>query len=184
MCEFSTKLVSWLDRELTPDQALAMERHVALCQECRERSNVYQDASRAFALYVEGVHIRQTAPSRKRGPVVLLASALAAALIALFFVVPRYPADRLPPIEIVLPRVPAMALRTSPSPSLLAVSRPRSIGRIAAPAQTWMPAQPTIEIAIPSDALFPPGAVPEGFAFVADLSLAQDGSPAELALRP
>jgi hypothetical protein len=47
-----------------------------------------------------------------------------------------------------------------------------------------MPAQPTIEIAIPSDALFPPGAVPEGFAFVADLSLAQDGSPAELALRP
>jgi hypothetical protein len=183
MCEFSTKLVSWLDRELTPDQALAMERHVALCQECRERSNVYQDASRVFALYVKGVDIRQTAPCRKRIPAVLLASALAATLIALFLVVPRYP-GRLPPIEIVAPRVPAMALRTSPSPSLLAVSRPRSIGRIAAPAQTWMPAQPTIEIAIPSDALFPPGAVPEGFAFVADLSLAQDGSPAELALRP
>jgi len=47
-----------------------------------------------------------------------------------------------------------------------------------------MPADPTIEIVIPADALFPPGTLPEGAGFVADLRLAADGSPASVALRP
>jgi hypothetical protein len=47
-----------------------------------------------------------------------------------------------------------------------------------------MAAEPTIQILIPADALFPPGALPEGVDFVADLRLAAEGSPARLALRP
>ena len=44
--------------------------------------------------------------------------------------------------------------------------------------------QPAIEIAIPAEALFAPGAVPAGFSLTAELSIAGDGSPLALRLQP
>ena len=44
-------------------------------------------------------------------------------------------------------------------------------------------ADPAIQIAIPADSMFPPGAVPEGVNFVASLSLA-DGSVQAIRLQP
>jgi hypothetical protein len=41
-----------------------------------------------------------------------------------------------------------------------------------------------IQIAIPADEMFPPGAVPEGMHFVADVTIAADGSAEQLRLRP
>jgi len=38
--------------------------------------------------------------------------------------------------------------------------------------------------AIPAEAIFPPGAFPEGFQFIADLSIAEDGSPQGLRIIP
>jgi len=49
---------------------------------------------------------------------------------------------------------------------------------------TPFPPQPPIEIAIPADAMFPPGAVPPGMSFTAELTIAADGSPEHLGLRP
>jgi anti-sigma factor RsiW len=187
MCEFSTELVSWLDQELLPGEAAAMEQHVAACRECQQTASLYQEASHAFALYANGVYVQGTRPARKPPavpPVLLLAPALAAALLALFLVMPRHPADGPPRIETLAPSAPSDALRPRQFRSVAVAPRPRALRQEPAPAQIWMPSQPTIQIAIPSDALFPPGAVPEGFAFTADLSLAADGSPAELALRP
>jgi hypothetical protein len=46
------------------------------------------------------------------------------------------------------------------------------------------PAESAIEIAIPAEALFPPGAAPQGIAFVADLRIAPDGLPLGLHLEP
>jgi hypothetical protein len=46
------------------------------------------------------------------------------------------------------------------------------------------PPEPAVEIAIPGDAMFPPGAVPEGMNFIADVTLAPDGSTERLRLRP
>jgi hypothetical protein len=46
------------------------------------------------------------------------------------------------------------------------------------------PDEPMIRIAIPADEMFPPGAVPEGIHFVADLTIAADGSAERLLLRP
>jgi hypothetical protein len=48
----------------------------------------------------------------------------------------------------------------------------------------WVPASPAIRIAIPAEAMFPPGAVPEGVNFTADFSIAADGSAAPLRLLP
>jgi hypothetical protein len=44
--------------------------------------------------------------------------------------------------------------------------------------------EPVIQIAIPADEMFPPGAVPEGMHFAADLAIAADGSAEGLRLRP
>jgi hypothetical protein len=49
--------------------------------------------------------------------------------------------------------------------------------------ENWMAAEPAIQIAIPGDAMFPPGALPEGVSFVAELSVAADGSPERIHLQ-
>lgn len=49
---------------------------------------------------------------------------------------------------------------------------------------TWQGLEPSVEIAIPGDALFAPGAVPPGFNFAADLSIGGDGSPRVLRVQP
>jgi hypothetical protein len=41
-----------------------------------------------------------------------------------------------------------------------------------------------IQIAFPADEMFPPGAVPEGMHFVADVTISPDGSAERLRLRP
>ena len=38
MCDFSGKLVAWLDRELPAEEAADVERHLEACTECRSRS--------------------------------------------------------------------------------------------------------------------------------------------------
>jgi anti-sigma factor RsiW len=43
---------------------------------------------------------------------------------------------------------------------------------------------PAVEIAIPADALFPPGAVPPGVVFTADVTIAPDASAQEISFRP
>jgi hypothetical protein len=48
----------------------------------------------------------------------------------------------------------------------------------------WLPSGAAVEIAIPAEAMFPPGAVPEGMNLIAELSIAPDGSVERLRLRP
>jgi hypothetical protein len=48
----------------------------------------------------------------------------------------------------------------------------------------WIPVESVIEIVIPAEAVFPPGAVPEGVSFNADLTIGADGSARGLWLRP
>jgi len=59
---------------------------------------------------------------------------------------------------------------------------PAQFSRVRNP--TPFPPQPPIEIAIPADAMFPPGAVPPGMSFTAQLTITADGSPEQLGLRP
>jgi len=44
--------------------------------------------------------------------------------------------------------------------------------------------EPSVQIAIAAAAMFPPGAVPEGVSFVADLSIGADGSARQVRLQP
>jgi len=48
----------------------------------------------------------------------------------------------------------------------------------------WLEPEPAVEIAIPADAIFPPGAIPENVGFTADVTIAPDGSAQQIRLRP
>jgi putative zinc finger protein len=183
MCEFSSKLIAWLDNELPEAAAAAMDHHVAVCRECREQAGAFREVSHAFAVYARAV---PPVPAHLPSTWLLVPSAIAAALLAVLLLWPgRFTntkpdiqprAEAQPPLPVVVPRKAARAIVT--------VRPPRIPRRAQTQAVAWTPAEPTIQIMIPADALFPPGAFPEGFGFVADLKLAADGSPGALALRP
>lgn len=48
----------------------------------------------------------------------------------------------------------------------------------------WQLAEPAIQITIPAEAVLPPGAAPEGVSFVAEVSIAADGSAHQIFLQP
>jgi hypothetical protein len=183
MCEFSSKLIAWLDNELPDAEAAAMDHHFNACGACREQADTFRGVSQAFAVYARAVPPRAARSPRRW---FLVPAAIAAAVLAVFLIWPR----RLPnmqPIE--QPRAKAMPIKTAGVPLKAAVAaasvrHTRAPKRLQKQVSAWMPAEPTIQIIIPADALFPPGALPEGVGFVADLRLASNGAAGGLALRP
>jgi hypothetical protein len=198
MCDFSGLLIAWLDHELPPEEAAEVERHLGGCSECRSGVDAYKRVSGEFDAYCDAA----IATSARRGvprwaPAVLGAGA-AAALVALFLAMPRTRVE--PPAfhhpETVLAASPVIVTNVLPASvtPTQRVHRRRAITLLsirkanAAPMQSQdanvLLNEPMIQIAIPADEMFPPGAVPEGMHFVADVTIAADGSAERLRLRP
>jgi anti-sigma factor RsiW len=198
MCDFSGKLIAWLDHELPAEEAAEVERHLETCSECRSDSDAYKRVSSEFDAYCD----EAIAPNARRGmprsaPLVSAAGA-AAALLVLFLIMPRT-RGKSPGFH-----VPEAAVGSSPVVVAKGLPhRVRPVQRVhrqhaVAPAQNQnensvlaqnqnaysLPDEPMIQIAIPADEMFPPGAVPEGMHFVADVTIAADGSAERLRLRP
>ena len=63
MCEFSGKLIAWMDRELPESEAADVERHLGACAECRERLAAYKQVSGDIRCVLRGdVGRRSAAP--------------------------------------------------------------------------------------------------------------------------
>jgi len=183
MCEFSSKLIAWLDHELPDAEAAAVDQHIPACRACREQADVFREVSHAFAVYSRAAPPLAASSSRLW---LLVPAAIAAAVFAVFLLSPRR-LSSIPPgvqqrAEAVAP-VPATVPRKAPV-AVAAVLRRRAPRRVKTQPAVWQPAEPAIQIFIPADALFLPGALPEGVGFVADLKLAAAGSPGGIALRP
>jgi hypothetical protein len=180
MCDFSGRLVAWMDRELAGDEAAAVERHVRGCAACRRRVDTYEEVSRAFIAHCDAAMGAKTR-RRLQHWVPVLSSAAAAAVLLIVL----QPAS-VKPIP-VSPRVadasPAIVLQTAPM-RVKRVYRPRRIAPTKTPNADWAFPEPAIQIALPVEAMFPPGAVPEGITIIADLSMGTDGSVQGLRLQP
>src|SRR4029077_13695063 len=161
MCDFSGKLIAWLDHELPSDEAADVERHLEACSECRGNVDAYKRVSSEFDGYCDKTitsNVRRGAP--RWVPVVSAAGAVAA-LVALFLILPRTPVEPPafhPPQEAVVtsPAVVVKALPASASPIRKVHRRqaatPMQIeNAIAAPAQSqnvyFLPDEPMIQIA-------------------------------------
>ena len=200
MCEFSEKLIAWLDRELLAEESAEVERHLEACAECRSSVDAYKRVSADFDAYCEDA--LATSARRKANPWIAVAAAAgaAAALAALFLVWPRqhirpplFPDSR--QAVVATPSIAESAVLSSVRPAQ-AIHR-RSVIRpvqhqvehaapTAPPVQnaSFVPQEPVIQIAIPADEMFPPGAVPQGMHFIADVTISPDGSAERLRLRP
>ena len=206
MCDDSGKLIAWLDRELPAEEAAAMESHLENCAECRSDADSYKRVSCAFDAYCEEAAATQLVTPRAIpwwAPPLIAAGALAV-FAALFLFWPRpHPrpqtnveSQALPAPRKVFSASHAFGVQSIPAP----VSRSRKDSQRQAAAQlqfpsenavpaqnqngSFLPADPVVQIAIPADEMFPPGSVPEGMHFVADLTIAPDGSAERVRLRP
>jgi hypothetical protein len=181
MCDFSGRLVAWMDRELPDDEAADVERHVRDCSECRRRVDAYKQVSRAFVAHCDAA---MEGTTRRRLPrwVPVLASATVAAAV-LFLVFQPASVKQIPVRPPVADASPAIILETAPKP-VKTVHRRRGIVPAKTPNASWALPETAIQIAIPVDAMFPPGAVPEGITMIAVVSMAADGSVQGLRLHP
>ena len=164
MCEYSGRLIAWMDGELADQEVANVEGHVGKCAECQRAVSGYAEVSAAFLAGYEAALGAQ--PQRKTVPwAVGVVAAAAAILAAIFFAQPR--AEKLSVFVPSPPHAPAIAFE-KPSGPMVRVRSRRSPAR--APARTpWIAVEPSVEVALPADALFPPGAVPQGFSFIAEV---------------
>jgi hypothetical protein len=193
MCDYSGKIVAWLDRELDGGEMADVERHLGQCVECRTQLRAYEQVSKTFDVYRDEVMAASMHRKVARRMVVLsdaavVAVAVAAALLVVFTYTHFKTLDLPSSVKADPPLASVLAVAPAPSSP---VALPKAVHRrhvAPSPAQTqnvnWLPARPVIEIAIPADSMFPPGAVPEGVDFIADLSIAPDGSTQQIRLQP
>jgi hypothetical protein len=198
MCEFSGKLIAWLDCELAAEEASEVERHLVICAECRSGVEAYKRVSSQFDAYCDAAMASTVRRGTPRWAAVACAAGAVAALVALFLAIPR---TRVEPTafhaqQAKVATSPAIVAGEVPAfvrPAIRRLRRRQAIAPLqiqdanATPAQNQSaylpPDGPMIQIAIPADEMFPPGAVPEGMHFVADLTIAADGSAERLRLR-
>jgi Putative zinc-finger len=199
MCEFSGRLTAWLDRELPAEEAAEVERHLGDCAECQAGVEAFRRVSGEINEYCDAALAssgRNATPQWWK-PVALGAGAVAA-LVAFFLAMPQThiapPTSQAPKVAAVAPSAVVASTTPAPTISVQRVHRrqivvPPSVREPnAASAHNQdvylLPDEPMIQIAIPADEMYPPGAVPEGMHFVADMTIAADGSAERLQMQP
>ena len=185
MCDLSDKLIAWLDHELPPHEAAGLQQHLEACEECRRCLTAYKEVGEAIQEYCDS---RIESPARRVLPRWMPVLTAAAAVVALLFFLPRTNIEQHPPQIRVAVNAPAVVPEVPRTVVPTPIRKPAHRRHVAAPAQiqntSWIPAEPAVQIGIPAEAMFAPGAVPQGVSFSADLTIAADGSAQRLRLRP
>lgn len=183
MCDVQKKLVAWLDGELSADETAKVERHTEECEECRTRLAAYEQVSDTFDLYCDAVVTAKTLPRVPRWVPVLVSAAVVA--VVLFLVFPR---TRIEPPPVLTPAITAASVSV-PIPALAqpaarkAMHNRHAVAPMQVRAANWQATETAVQIAIPAEAMFPPGAMPKGMNFIAELNIAPDGSVKQIRLR-
>ncbi len=186
MCNVQGKLVAWLDGELPANEAAEVAQHVGRCEECRGRVVAYKQVTETFTAYCDAVMQSKTQPRVPRWVPVLATAIVAAGVLLLVF-----PRMRITPPPVLTPAIAvayvpaALPAATAPdtAPRKTVHKRHVAARTVQKEAVKWQPTESAVQIAIPADAMFAPGAVPKGMNFIAELSIAPDGSVKQVRLR-
>ena len=187
MAEDHPNLVAWLDGELPPVEAAGVALHLESCDDCRRQCHAFRDTSAALRLYTDAMLTTAHARSRLPRWVPALAALAAAAVVAIFLAFPRTQVVAPPAISSPVGAVtPSQVSSAVP----LALAAPKPVAHhhtvSAVPRRSiaaWPPADTAVEIAIPADAVFAPGALPEGMRLFGEMHIGPDGSLREIRLR-
>jgi anti-sigma factor RsiW len=187
MCEFQAKLIAFLDRELPREEVAGVERHIEACEECRNRLAGYEQVNESFDAYCDAVMAAKTRRDVPRWVPVLASAAVVAVVMFLAFL-----EKRMEPPPVLIPTITAVSV-PGPMPVLAPpapepaprkkMHRRHAVPAVQERAVKWRPTETAVQIAIPAEAMFPPGAMPKGLNFVAELSIAPDGSVKQVRLR-
>ena len=187
MCEISAKLIAWLDQELPENEAADVEQHVRGCEDCQRLVSSYEATSTLFDGYCEAVLASEQPRKMPVWTPVLAAAVVTAAVVGIVLAFLPAHVEQIPARPPIAAAPPAMVHSAEALPAKRSQRRQQAIAPIQNPQhneQTSWASEPAIQVTIPADAMFPPGAVPEGVNFVADISIAADGLPDRLQLRP
>ena len=205
MCEYSKRLVAWMDGELAESEAAEVEQHVRACPACGKCVSDCEEISREFAAYYAA--ITQTRPVTRRQKVsswVPIAASVAAVAAMLMIGFMTRSAKQVPTIQqaaAIPSTVETSPIRETAAPAsqpaaaedhyppygqqkAIKVGQPRRTTKLESRKAEWAMIEPAIQIAIPAEAMFPPGAVPEGVTYIANVSLGPDGSVRGIQLQP
>jgi len=192
-----------MDGELAETEAAEVERHVRACPACGKCVSAYEEITREFAAYHAALtQTRRVARRQKVTGWVPIAASIAAvaAMVAIVFV--PHLAKPVPTIQqaAAIPSTVAMSAAETAAPAsqpaakdhypshrqqkAIRVGHPRRTTKLESTEAKWAMIEPAIQIAIPADAMFPPGAVPEGVTYIANVSLRPDGSVRGIQLQP
>lgn len=188
MCDAQVKLIAWLDRELSPEEAAEVDRHLRGCQECRGRLTSYKQVSETFDAYCD-----MTVATKARRLVSHWVPVLASAVVAAIVMILVLQLRRVGPPPVLTPTVavtsvPAISVpvlksdAAEPAPRKM-IRRRHAVPPVRERGVKWQPTETAVQIAIPAEAMFPPGAMPKGMNFIAELSIAPDGSVQQVRLR-
>jgi hypothetical protein len=194
-----------MDREVEAGAAAEIEHHVAGCAECQACVAEFRLVSGEFEEFCETVADSRVGSGRVGQKRILLAAAAALLMVAIFGYSRRHVAPAVERLDGTsaaarMDSAPAGAKLNDKIPAPLnvdhhttrraaAVSGDKgaaccALTRTQTLKTAWVAEEPEIRIAIPAEAMFPPGAVPEGVNFVADLSIGADGRAKQLRLEP
>ena len=163
MCDFSNRLVAWMDGELAGAEASTVEHHVRACGDCQGRIAAYEQVSRGFAAYYTASTTADGLPASDAPrrlprtvprwvPVLAGAAAVAAMLLLALSQRPVKPAPLAPPTAqvaegapLVAPAIaPAVAPEITPKP-IQPVQRHHAAARRKSPKADFAVAGPAIQ---------------------------------------
>jgi hypothetical protein len=187
MCDFSGKLIAWLDHELPCDEAAGVEQHVQTCEDCRSSVDSYRQVTGAVEAYCDAVMALPAHGGVPRWAVMLGGAVVVAAslLMALSSAHVKQQVVHLPAAVAPTAAEAPVAKVVEPTPApVKTIARRHAAAPRRVQEANWVQSEPAIHIAIPAAAMFPPGAVPEGVNLFAEVTIAADGSAQRLRLRP
>jgi len=202
MCECSEKLIAWMDGERADGEAAAVQQHFESCPACQSCLASYRLASALFAEYCDAAAVALVFFVPKHGT---MSPAPVRENVAANQSTPRSLAPA-PASPALAPIDPASVGKVHSSAPPAAERRSRNVAvfprraksvHVATSGLSVRPVanvpvrsegspagEPAIEIAFSSDSIFPAGAMPEGVSFVAEVTLAADGSAEQMRLQP
>ncbi|HUL33743.1 MAG TPA: zf-HC2 domain-containing protein [Candidatus Eisenbacteria bacterium] len=195
MCDLSQNLVAWLDGELSPNEAATVARHLESCADCRGQRDALRRTTGDLRSYCDFILAANSRPRVSRWAPALAAALLVAAIALLLAhprkrVSPSLPAAAIPVVASIPspgpPPVPAsMAAAPTHHSSHKALTKRHGPSAVppATSAASWTSLDTEVEIAIPADAMFAPGVLPQGTRFLAEMRIASDGTIRQVRLR-
>ena len=180
MCDVQGKLIAWMDREIPSDEAISVELHVEDCEECRRRLAAYRTVSKNFQVYCAEVLAAKTRRAVPRWVPALLSVAVVLSVIFLAF---RQKSVEPPPVVTPVTVVASAPVASSVPAPYKTLRKRHAASAVQKQPAAWQPPETAVQIAIPAETMFAPGAMPEGINFIAELSIAPDGSVKQVCLR-